>query len=104
MASKTAAIVTIGTSCLTRDLVWCECGRGLSLSGKWRFCPSCGRELEQQSYEIAVGKALRNGANLYVNSDFDQALLLADKLIRNQAEQIETLKIQLAVYARALED
>ena len=54
----------VGTSALTRDLVWCECGRGLSLSGKWIFCPSCGRPIDQESYSSAVDQAKLNGEAL----------------------------------------
>jgi hypothetical protein len=55
--------VSIGTSVLTRDLVWCKCGRGLSLSGKWLFCPNCGNPIDQESYANAVEEAKANGAS-----------------------------------------
>ena len=39
----------LGDSALTRDLWWCECGRGLGentnlfdIHVRWRFCPRCG--------------------------------------------------------------
>jgi hypothetical protein len=57
--------VRIGSSALTRDLVWCECGRGLSLSGKWIFCPTCGARIDQDTYSSAVEQAIANGASLY---------------------------------------
>jgi hypothetical protein len=56
--------VRIGESILTRDLVWCcECGRGLSLSGKWLYCPNCGTPIDQESYFVAVEQAKVNGAS-----------------------------------------
>lgn len=55
MAEKSK--VVIGKSVLTRDLVWCECGRGLSLTGKWIYCPTCGREIDQASYDVALQQA-----------------------------------------------
>lgn len=57
--------VRIGASVLTRDLVWCDCGRGLSLFGKWLYCPSCGGSIDQGSYASAVEQAIANGACLY---------------------------------------
>lgn len=57
--------VSIGTSVLTRDLVWCECGRGLSLNGTWEYCPKCGSLIDQESYLSAVELATKNGAYRY---------------------------------------
>lgn len=57
--------VKTGDSVLTRDLVWCECGRGLSISGAWLYCPSCGGELDQDSYHAAVDQAKTNGASRF---------------------------------------
>lgn len=57
--------VRVGDSCLTRDLVWCECGRGLSLHGTWLYCPKCGGALDQESYCSAVATARANGASLF---------------------------------------
>lgn len=62
---KAISNVHAGDSALTRDLVWCGCGRGLSLTGKWVFCPTCGRQIDQESYHSACGEALKNGAVLY---------------------------------------
>lgn len=63
--------VTIGKSALTRDLVWCECGRGLSRNGKWEFCPKCGSRIDQESYALACTEAERNGAAHFTHQDAD---------------------------------
>lgn len=55
--------VTVGNSSLTRDLVWCECGRGLSTYGYWNFCPNCGGKIDQESYRAACNHADTNGAD-----------------------------------------
>lgn len=62
-ARPSAAKISVGTSCLSKDLVWCECGRGLSLSGKWAHCPNCGKSIDQESYASAVAQAKVNGAS-----------------------------------------
>ena len=67
--ARAAKKVHVGDSALTRDLVWCECGRGLSLSGRWLYCPTCGAPLDQDSYHSAVTAALEKGAGLYRNPD-----------------------------------
>lgn len=43
----------LGDSALTRDLWWCECGRGLGentnlfdIHARWRFCPRCGASMD----------------------------------------------------------
>lgn len=48
-----------GTGALTRDLVWCECGRGLSATGIWAYCPRCGRLIDQEAYRAACDEANR---------------------------------------------
>ena len=45
------------------------CGRGLSLSGKWIYCPKCGGFIDQDSYASAVEQAKSNGAILYLDSE-----------------------------------
>lgn len=75
-ASAAAALpqsvsVRVGDSCLTRDLVWCECGRGLSRNGKWLFCPRCGHPIDQKSYAAACMTALANGADHFTYQDAD---------------------------------
>jgi len=81
--------VAIGTSVLTRDLVWCECGRGLSRSGTWIYCPSCGGHIDQDSYRNACGLAIANGANIHTYHDAELvnelAALRADLDIANEA-------------------
>jgi hypothetical protein len=84
-----SAIVRIGTSALTRDLVWCQCGRGLSLSGNWLYCPSCGRQIDQQSYASAVEQAYANGARPYRDPELVAELLVKQKRIA-QLEQTGT--------------
>lgn len=79
MSQMQDAKVRVGSSCLTRDLVWCECGRGLNLLGKWTYCPNCGRKLDQESYRSAVGEASYYGASLYRNADADRAMLAVEK-------------------------
>lgn len=59
----------IGTGTLTKDLVWCECGRGISLIGRWLFCPTCGGKIDQESYVHAVGEALANGGLKYMEPE-----------------------------------
>lgn len=48
-----------GTRLLTRDLVWCECGRGLSTAGVWTYCPRCGHPIDQEAYQGACEAAAR---------------------------------------------
>lgn len=72
--------VHIGTSCLTKDLVWCDCGRGLTLTGKWLFCPECGAEIDQASYLEAIKEAKLNGAELYRNMDADKAMVALENV------------------------
>lgn len=52
--------VHVGTSALSRDLVWCECGRGLSTRGFWHFCPRCGGKIDQDSYRSSCEQAERD--------------------------------------------
>lgn len=63
--------VHIGTSILSRDLVWCDCGRGLSRNGTWLFCPKCGAEIDQESYTAACAEAARYGAMHFTSNDAD---------------------------------
>ena len=77
--------VRIGRGVLTRDLVWCECGRGLSLRGIWVFCPTCGRKLDQQSYATAISEAMKNGAEPFVDAD-TSALLTEVKMLREKVK------------------
>lgn len=74
--------VHTGTSCLTKDLIWCECRRGLSLTGKWLYCPSCGGEIDQDSYASAVEQAIKRGAELYRIVEDVTAILEADRKAR----------------------
>jgi hypothetical protein len=62
--------------------VWCECGRGLSLHGKWIYCPSCGSLIDQESYVSAIEQATRNGAtNFYRDPDtFEETDKTLDRL------------------------
>lgn len=62
VAERKRVKVHIGASALTRDLVWCECSRGLSRTGNWKFCPKCGHEIDQDSYQAACAEAEKNGA------------------------------------------
>jgi hypothetical protein len=67
-AKYRTVLMQIGTSCLTKDLVWCSCGRGISLTGNWAYCPRCGGAIDQESYAEAVTEALKHGAALYRDS------------------------------------
>lgn len=69
----------IGDSVLTRDLVWCECGRGLSLTGKWLYCPNCGGPIDQDSYHASVALAKGNGARLYRDTELVEQLAEAQR-------------------------
>lgn len=94
--------VRVGTSVLTRDLVWCECGRGLSLSGKWNYCPSCGRKIDQASYQQAIEEAFRNGARLYRDPDADRGARI-DELQRMAPHTITDLRAYVNDRVRELE-
>jgi len=59
--------VHVGDSCLTRDLVWCECGRGISRNGFWKYCPKCGSQIDQESYWSASAQATANAATTYMS-------------------------------------
>lgn len=83
-------IIKTGTSCLTRDLVWCECGRGISLSGKWGFCPKCGSQIDQESYRAAIESALANGAKLYKRDSDDDHLLTALDAAQSEIAELRT--------------
>lgn len=72
--------VKIGAGALTRDLVWCECGRGISATGNWVHCPKCGGKIDQESYREATRAAFANG--LYVHHDAD----LINQIAEQQAE------------------
>ena len=64
--------VRVGTSVLTRDLVWCGgCARGLSRTGNWYHCPQCGGKIDQESYVRACNEATQNGLDIsrYVSGD-----------------------------------
>lgn len=84
--------VHIGTSVLSRDLVWCECGRGLALSGKWIYCPTCGGSINQDSYRSAVEQVYANGASHFYK-DPDE---LVSQLVQSEA--------QIARLRKALEE
>ena len=64
-----SATIHVGDSVLTRDIVWCQCGRGISLTGKWVFCPNCGLRIDQASYTASCEQAIKNGARLYQDAD-----------------------------------
>lgn len=83
--------VKIGTSVLTRDLVWCECGRGLSRNGKWSYCPSCGGAIDQDSYAAACELAIANGANIHTYQDSD----LVNEMEGIRAENRRLVKLNL---------
>lgn len=83
--------VSIGTSCLTRDLVWCECGRGLSLTGKWKYCPNCGHPIDQQSYLLATQLATVNAARLYRDAEATEELIASRALSKKLAEALAKL-------------
>lgn len=84
--------VRVGDSALTRDLVWCECGRGLSLSGKWLYCPSCGERIDQESYHSAVEQAKLNGATSYIDPEMVKKLLTSE---RAKQELLEAARLLL---------
>lgn len=76
--------VTIGTSVLTRDLVWCGgCRRGLSRTGNWHHCPQCGGQIDQDSYRLACLEAERHGGNIarYISGEG------ADQIKKLEAER-----------------
>lgn len=77
--------VKIGAGALTRDLVWCECGRGISAVGNWAHCPMCGGKIDQESYENESRKALGNEMYLYHDAD------LINQIAEQQAE-LEALR------------
>lgn len=81
--------VGIGTSILTRNIVWCECGRGLSLTGRWVFCPTCGERIDQESYSGAVEEATKHGALLYRDAEAEQQ--------RREAEAFQWLAEQRGI-------
>ena len=89
--------VRIGTGALTRDLVWCECGRGLSLRGVWFFCPTCGRKIDQRSYREAIEEAVNNGAKPFVDGDDAALLQRAEKSEAACAEMQSTLRTSLKI-------
>ena len=82
---------------LTRDLVWCECGRGLSLRGVWFFCPTCGRKIDQRSYREAIEEAVNNGAKPFVDGDDAALLQRAEKSEAACAEMQSTLRTSLKI-------
>lgn len=95
--------VTTGTSCLTRDLVWCACGRGISRSGNWNHCPQCGGKIDQESYRRACAEAIANGGHIfhYVSGDG------ADKIRKLEAERDAAIEAGKAAYGeitRVLDD
>ena len=70
------ARVRVGDSVLTRHLVWCECGCGLSLSGKWLYCPSCATLIDQGSYRSAIDQAKLNRASIfYIDPELAEQLV-----------------------------
>ena len=70
------ARVFVGDSVLTRHLVWCECGCGLSLSGKWLYCPSCATLIDQGSYRSAIDQAKLNRASIfYIDPELAEQLV-----------------------------
>ncbi len=77
--------VHIGKSALSKDLVWCECRRGLSLTGHWQHCPTCGHPINQESYRAAVELAKKNGAMPFAENSEQVAELLRerDALVNN---------------------
>jgi hypothetical protein len=93
-AEGALSTVKIGDSTFTRDLVWHECGRGLSLSGKWLYCPSCGLAIDQESYRLAVEQAHRNGASKYYRDPE-----MVEELQRKTQIHSELLEALKEVYA-----
>lgn len=83
-------IIRVGTSVLTRDLVWCECGRGISRNGFWNFCPKCGCEIDQDSYRAACGVAIANAATTYLGPE--QQLEIAREELTAANETIGQLR------------
>ncbi|HVN82277.1 MAG TPA: hypothetical protein VMW38_25050 [Terriglobia bacterium] len=84
--------IGIGSGALTKDLVWCECGRGISLQGRWVFCPNCGGKIDQGSYAEAIKAAVKNGAKEYIDADI--ANNLADlheqlEIVKNDKDNLE---------------
>lgn len=86
--------IHIGTSCLSRDLVWCECGRGVSRNGFWNFCPHCGRAIDQESYRAACDLAKQNLATKFIGAD--ETL----ELMRPVIEQAQKVARQVAPLMR----
>lgn len=86
--------VKIGAGALTRDLVWCECGRGISATGNWVHCPKCGGKIDQESYREATRAAFANGLSGHHDAD----------LINQIAELQAELKYLASVRDGAIED
>jgi hypothetical protein len=79
--------IHVGTSVLSRDLVWCECNRGLSLHGNWVYCPNCGGKIDQESYRAALEEAAKNGIVHYYRDPEDVEVMIA---LTNERDRLKT--------------
>lgn len=84
-----------GEGVLSKDLIWCECGRGISLTGKWRYCPHCGGPIDEQSYEAACDLAIQNGALLYRNMDQDKEIRAAEARAKEAEDKAGGVRLVL---------
>ena len=93
MNEDKTVLVRVGDSVLTRDLVWCECGRGLSRTGRWLFCPSCGSRIDQGSYAAACLEAEANGRMhfSYHDADMINQIVQMDAVLQKIALHVPTV-------------
>lgn len=85
------AVVKVGTSVLTRDLVWCECKRGISRNGFWNFCPGCGHPIDQESYRVACGEAHKAMATKFIGPE-EQLELIRGEVEGLRLRLVEAVK------------
>jgi hypothetical protein len=101
--TKQHVAVHVGDSALTNDLVWCECGRGISVNGKWVYCPNCGGKIDQSSYEQASALAIHRGCNRYRDTtDAEENIRLRAELERIALQLSETEKRLNATQCEAM--
>lgn len=96
------AIVHVGRSASTSDMVWCECEQGLSLQFRWDFCPRCGRSIDQESYRNACAAVLDKGISWHRNNWHDGTEReIAEDVGRyskySKRNQATTLELQAAI-------
>lgn len=78
----------LGDSPLTRDMWWCECGRGLGenvnlfdIHLRWRFCPRCGAFLNWK--EVGLDSHSLNAQSVEAEAN---TILFWDKIQRGDKE------------------